>query len=311
MNESRKQEIGVGILVIVAAALLAFMSIKVGGISSVGERLTVEVTLGDAAGLTDGAAVRVAGVQVGQVEAMSVDHNQAQLQVSIAKSAQIREDAKIQVRARSILGEKYLELTPISRDAPLLVSGAKLAVTKPQTEIDELVNSLGPLVTSIDAEAMQEAMTRLGQALEDDPDQMARMLGNVDTIIKNGAAASDSLDGLMSETRSTLSTVRQVAKDARPMIQRTDRIIGRVDTATENLPQISDDVQGMVSDARAMLNDSQALMKRLERSTAKIEKVLDNVAEIDKWELRRLLREEGILVRFKESEVSPDEVSQP
>ena len=95
------------------------------------------------------------------------------------------------------------------------------------------------------------------------------------------------------------------------MIQRTDRIIGRVDTATENLPQISDDVQGMVSDARAMLNDSQALMKRLERSTAKIEKVLDNVAEIDKWELRRLLREEGILVRFKESEVSPDEVSQP
>lgn len=308
MNESRKQEIGVGILVIVAAALLAFMSIKVGGLSSIGEQLELEVVLGDAAGLTDGAAIRVAGVQVGQVDSMDVDHNQARLKVSIAKSAQIRQDAKIQVRARSILGEKYLEITPDSKDSPLLEAGAKLAVTRPQTEIDELVNSLGPLVTSIDAEALQEAMTRLGKALEDDPDQMARMLGHVNTIIKNGAVASDSLDGLMSETRSTLSTVRQVAKDTRPIIQRTDRIMGRVDTATENLPQISSDVQAMVTDARAMLNDSQALMKRLERSTAKIEQVLDNVAEIDKWELRRLLREEGILVRFKESEVNPDEV---
>ena len=64
---------------------------------------------------------------------------------------------------------------------------------------------------------------------------------------------------------------------------------------------------GMVADARAMVKDSRALMKRLERSTEKIELVIDNLSEIDKWELRRLLREEGILVRFKESEVEPGE----
>ncbi len=305
MNPSRKQEIGVGVLVIVAGALLAFMSIKVGALSNVGEEVQLEIVLGDAAGLTEGAAVRVAGVQVGQVNSMGVAHDQAKLQVSIAKSAQIREDAKVQVRARSILGEKYLEITPLSTDAPLLETGAGMMVTAPQTEIDELVNSLGPLVSAIDAEVMHEAMKHLGDALENDPDQIARMLANIDKLIANGATASDAFGGLVTDTRSTLTTVREVAQDTRPLIDQTNRIMGKVDTATENLPKITTDVENMVADARAMVKDSHALMKRLERSTEKIEVVIDNMSEIDKWELRRLLREEGILVRFKESEVDP------
>jgi phospholipid/cholesterol/gamma-HCH transport system substrate-binding protein len=307
MDTSRKQEIGVGILVIVATALLAYMSIKVGAIAGIGERIEIEVVLSDAAGLTQGAAVRVAGVQVGQVDTMTVDHNQARLAVSLSADAQIREDAKVQVRARSVLGEKYLEITPVSRDTSPIQSGAILTVTTPQTEIDELVNALGPLVTAIDADAMHAAMKNLGETLKSDPEQIARMLKNIDKIIDNGARASEGLQGLMSDTQATLSALRTISADARPIIQRTGRIMGRVDTATERLPEISADVSAMVSDARRMIQDSQGLMKRLERSTVNLEKVLENVADLDKWELRRLLREEGILVRFKEAEVKPNE----
>ena len=305
MNASRKQEIGVGILVLVAAVLLAIMSIKVGALAQVGDQIRVTVVLSDAAGLTEGAAVRVAGVQVGQVNGMGVDHDKARLDVTLAQSAGLREDAKLQVRARSILGEKYLELTPQSKDAPLIADGAELTVPTPQTEIDELVNSLGPLVSAMDAEAMYLAMERLGDALEKDPDQIARMLQNVDTILSNGAAASGDLDGMMSDTRETLSTLNQMVKDARPMLAKTDTVMGRIDSATEGLPKISEDVEVMVSDARAMVKDSHALLKRLEGSMDDLETVLENMSEIDKWELRRLLREEGILVRLKRSSVDP------
>ena len=305
MNASRKQEIGVGILVLVAAVLLAVMSIKVGALAQVGDQLRITVVLTDAAGLTEGAAVRVAGVQVGQVNGMGVDHDKARLDVTLSKDAGLRTDAKLQVRARSILGEKYLELTPQSKDAPLIADGAEMSVPTPQTEIDELVNSLGPLVSAMDAEAMYMAMERLGDALEKDPDQIARMLQNVDTILSNGARASADLDGMMTDTRETLGTLNQMVKDARPMLAKTDKVMGRVDTATEGLPKISEDVEVMVSDARAMVKDSHALLKRLEGSMEDLETVLENMSEIDKWELRRLLREEGILVRLKRSNVDP------
>ena len=91
------------------------------------------------------------------------------------------------------------------------------------------------------------------------------------------------------------------------MIQRTNRVVGRVDEATENLPTITADVQAAVSDAREMVTESRALLKRIERSTSSIETELDNMSEIDKWELRRLLREEGILIRMKKDEVQPND----
>ena len=303
MASTRKQEIGVGVLVVTALGLLAFMAIKVGALRNVGEEIQLQVTLGDAAGLTEGAAVRIAGVQVGQVQEMGVVHDKAVIRIAVAKSANVRTDAGIQVRARSILGEKYLEISPRSTDAALIADGATLTVTQPQTEIDELVNSLGPLVQAVDAEAVNVAMSRLSDALEDDPDSIARMLNNIETILENGATASESLPTVLNETRNTLSSVRQVSADARPMIQRTNTMMQRVDAATESLPTITTDVEAAVADARAMVSESRALLKRIDESAASIETVIDNLSEIDKWELRRLLREEGILVRVKENEV--------
>lgn len=307
MVSSRKQEIGVGVLVLVAFGLLAFMSIKVGALRNVGQELEVQVLLGDAAGLSDGAAVRIAGVQVGQIQQMDVEHDLARITMAIAKSAGVRDDVKIQVRARSILGEKYLEITPVSKDAPLLAEGATLEVTSPQTEIDELVNSLGPLIRAIDADAVNVAMGRLTAALEDDPDRVVRMFRDVETILSNSAKASGSLEGLMSETRSTLSSVRQISAESRPMIQRSSAIVTKVDTATDKLPQITEDIQVAVSDTRKMIADSHKLIQRLESSAETLETIFENLSEIDRWELRRLLREEGILVRFKENEVKEPE----
>ena len=307
MASSRKQEIGVGVLVLVAFCVLAYMSIKVGALRNVGEELQVHVVLGDAAGLSDGAAVRIAGVQVGQIQQMGVEHNQARITMAIAKSAEVREDVSIQVRARSILGEKYLEITPVSKEAPLLTDGAILTVTHPQTEIDELVNSLGPLIRAVDAEAVNVAMGRLTEALEDDPDRVVRMFKDVEAILANSAKVSGSLESLVGETRSTLASVRKISAESRPMIQRSSGIITKVDTATDALPQITEDVQAAVSDTRLMIEDSHKLIRRLEASTATLETVLSNLSELDKWELRRLLREEGILVRFKENEVQETE----
>jgi phospholipid/cholesterol/gamma-HCH transport system substrate-binding protein len=307
MVSSRKQEIGVGVLVLVAFGLLAFMSIKVGALRNVGQELEVQVLLSDAAGLSDGAAVRIAGVQVGQIQQMDVEHDLARITMAIAKSAGVRDDVKIQVRARSILGEKYLEITPVSKDAPLLAEGATLEVTSPQTEIDELVNSLGPLIRAIDADAVNVAMGRLTAALEDDPDRVVRMFRDVETILSNSAKASGSLEGLMSETRSTLSSVRQISAESRPMIQRSSAIVTKVDTATDKLPQITEDIQVAVSDTRKMIADSHKLIQRLESSAETLETIFENLSEIDRWELRRLLREEGILVRFKENEVKEPE----
>jgi phospholipid/cholesterol/gamma-HCH transport system substrate-binding protein len=303
MAASRKHEIGVGVLLLMGLAVLAYMSIKVGALRNMGEEIRVNVALGDAAGLNEGAAVRIAGVQVGQILSMGVSHDLAELTATVRKDAQVRIDAKVRVRARSILGEKYLEFEPQSTDAPLVEEGTHFSVARDQTEIDELVNSLGPLVDAMDADALSLAMDRITQALDEDPDRIARMLRDLDTLLNQAATASAELPGLVADTRSTLKTVQEVADAARPVIRRSNTVLQRVEQASEDLPQIADQVATMLTDAQAMMKDSRTLIERMDRSTAPLETVLENLSEIDKWELRRLLREEGILIRLKKTEV--------
>jgi len=303
MGRSRKHEIGVGILVLVAGSLLAYMSMQVGALRNTGEEVQVTVELQDAAGLSDGAAVRIAGVQVGQVTEMGVEHNKAVVQMAIRKDAKVREDAVVQVRARSILGEKYLEISPRSDEAPLLKDGDRVVVLRNQTEIDELVNTLGPIVEAVDAEAVGAAMDRLAVALQEDPNRLARMLQDLDTIIQNGALASKELPTAVTETRSTLDQIRMAAKETRPLIARSEGVLERLDSASKSIPEITDEVKLLVADTRGLIQDSRTTLEQIERMSSDMEVVMKNLTEIDKWELRRLLREEGILLRLKKSEV--------
>jgi phospholipid/cholesterol/gamma-HCH transport system substrate-binding protein len=305
MERSRKQEVGVGILVVVTVALLAFMSLKVGALRGLGDSVQVRVVLADAAGLTEGAAVKVAGVDVGRVAALRVDHDRAVLNVELDAAAGLRADAIVQVRARSVLGEKYLALTPQSRDAPLLTDGSELAVARGGTEIDELVNRLGPLLGAVEPEALQSAIGALVAAINEDPARPARMLRDAETILAHGAEASAALPALVSDARRTLDAVDRTLAEARPILQKADSAVARLDTTAAALPAAVDDGRALMGDARLAIADSRRLLAAMDSRTAEIQRILDNLAQIDKWELRRLLREEGIVVRLRESTVTP------
>ena len=307
MARSRRHELGVGCLVLAALALLAWMSLKVGAIQGLGESVQVEVRLSDAGGLTDGASVKIAGVDVGQVDGLRVEHDVAVVGVVLERQAAVRNDVIVQVRARSVLGEKYLALVPQSAGAPLLQDGDVLTEVRPQTEIDELVNQLGPLLAAVDPEALNAAMDALNQAFEEDPDRATRMLTDLETILRNGAEASVEAPALVSEGRQTLRSVRQTVDDARPVIKRADTVVARMEDATVDLPQTVEDIDALVGETRAAVSEGRAVIATIEGSTDDIEKVLGNLSEIDKWELRRLLREEGIVVRLKAKEVEQED----
>lgn len=312
MLRSHKHEIGVGLLVLVAFGLLAWMSLEVGALRGLGDRVDVQARLDDAMGLEDGAVVKVAGVAVGTVTGITIDHDVAVVAFQLEPEAGLRKDAVAQVRARSLLGEKFLELQPQSRDAPRLQDGDTLASTRPAAEIDELVNGLAPVIATLDPESLKSTMDALSAALKDDPERAARMLRNLDEILANGAEASRGLPGLVAEGTAAARDVRGVAAEARPVIrraeavaQRADTALTRIDEATVGLPETMKEIDALVTETRTAVSDGQSVLSRIDDKGPQIETILDNVSEIDKWEVRRWLREEGIKVRLRESEVTP------
>lgn len=314
MASSRRYELGVGCLLLGALAVLAFMALELGALSQfMSDTTDVTARFGNAAGLQVGAVVSIAGVPVGKVTGMTVDrdvksahYGGAIVALALDADSGVGRGAQVRIRMRSLLGEKYVEVIPGPRGAPGVIEGDELAVDGEQLEIDELIAKIGPLIDGIDPEQAGKVIKSLADALQNDPERLSRMLDNADRLLANGATASDQLPQLMADgsatlaqARSTLAVVDTRVRQGGDLMVHADKVLGDVSTATNDLPVL-------VGDAQALIGDGRTLVGSLEERQGQLKIVLDNFAGFDTWELRRLLREEGILVRFSPREVDPN-----
>lgn len=303
MAKPGRNEIAVGLLLVGAVALMGWMALKVGALRRTAAEVDVQAHFTDVTGLPQGAAVQVAGVPVGRVDSLSVDGHLALVHMALREDAALRKDIVARIRARSVLGEKYVELSPQSTDAPLLADGDELQVGVEPVEIDELVTAMGPVVSAVDPKAVEELVSALSDAVKKDPQRIDRMLSDAETLLHNAAVASEQAPALIAEARATLTDVKRTSAEARPVLARADRVIASVEGVASDLPATTDELNALLKDSRGAVDDGREMMSRLDGSVDTLQVVLDNLSEIDKWELRRLLREEGIVVRLREAKV--------
>ena len=313
MKRTLRHEVGVGVLVTAAALLTGWMAIQAGAVG-LGERVEVSATFDSVVGLSQGAAVMVAGVEVGKVTRLYADFDRAAVDLSLEPAAGMRRDVQAVVRARSVLGEKYVELIPISKDAPLLQDGDVIAITRSSTEIDEVVTGLGPLIDLVDPERLQEGFDRVLALIESDPERPERMIADLEISLRNLRTVSEGAletgeqaDLLVGEARALIASLSATATEVDPLIARAERALANLELAAADLPAAAAQLQPTLDEASAALAELREGMRPLTDDPARLDLILDNLEEIDKWELRRLLREEGIKVRLAPRAVVPED----
>ncbi len=148
--QSRVIELTVGFFILAGILALGFLAIQVSGINrefdSKGTyRLYAEFN--NVAGLTAKAKVTVAGVQVGQVTAITISPQSMRARVDMVISNTVKdlsEDTIAAIQTAGILGEKYIALSP-GGVAETLGDGDRVRDTQSALILEELV---GRLVTS-------------------------------------------------------------------------------------------------------------------------------------------------------------------
>lgn len=307
---SRRHEIGVGALVLGAGGLLAWMALQVGALRAPGDLVELTVRMPDAAGLGEGAVVSVAGVQIGRVGAMRLAGTQAEAAVTLDPAAGIREDARFHVRARSLLGEKYLAIEPVpGSDAPLLADGAVIDDVPAQVDVDELLAAMAPLIDAVDPAALRA----FSDAVKADPERARRMLDDAEVSLHNLRLASEKLPGLADDTSTTLAQARQAARAAETTLAAAMPVLAKADAATarldallaavppEQLPQLLTELQRAVQKGNVVL-------ERVDGSTDDLQELLRKANAITRADLDRFALARGVYVRFLKPDLGDDGV---
>ncbi len=140
-------EFWVGVLMLLAILAFVFMALKVSGLSVSSNpfvKSTYDVTANftDIGGLKVRSAVRIAGVQIGTVEALSLNPQtyEATTTLAINKNIQIPSDSSASITASGILGDNFISITP--GFAPQnLQNGGQIVTTYAATNISSLIST--------------------------------------------------------------------------------------------------------------------------------------------------------------------------
>ncbi len=331
-----KKYIALGAFVIITLGLLFWLAQNVGALGK-GPGSTYTVKLDHAAGLVEDNQVKIAGVKVGVIEDVAVDHDQAVLTLRLDKEVELHVDAIAIVRAKSLLGEKYLQLEPGTLEEKVLDPGSEIENVQNTFEIDEVLNALRPFLGGGD-DSITAAMTPLikrvdrwlevAEGEEGQPpvitrDQVAESLEDVTASISatrriiedNEQGVGELIDNtnrLLTDPRldrilTNLDRAAATTANRLPgIMDKAETTLANVERVTkeltpervEKVAKILDDAEVAVANLRDVSDDFKGMGKDLKPIFKNLNKILALAAKIDELTIRKFTQEEGIRVNL-------------
>jgi len=133
-------ELTVGLFIIAGILCLGYLSIKLGKMEVWGGKgYDLYALFSEVGGLKSGASVEIAGVEIGRVKNITLEHYQARVVIDLSENVRIQEDAIASIKTKGLIGERYIEITPGGSEK-IMGPGDRIRETQPAVNLEELIS---------------------------------------------------------------------------------------------------------------------------------------------------------------------------
>jgi len=273
--ESRREQVFVGIFVIVAATLLVITVFTLTGVFASSTR-TYHAKFPNAAGLEPGATVRFGGgPKVGRVEKIKidpVDPSLMDMEFSVKSDTPVKTDSHVAILSFSPLGDNHLEIKAGSQNAPRAPDGATLPADSYVgfNDLTAQINKMAPQAQELLAN-LNERVTQLKVTI----DRVNDLLN--DRNRENVSATLSDLHGMLAEDRpqikKTLNNVSAASEKIGPLLDQIHNTIQQVDGTLNKVDGLIGDNR---EDIRAAVIKLRESLEHVSSLTAQLDQMLDN-----------------------------------
>jgi phospholipid/cholesterol/gamma-HCH transport system substrate-binding protein len=142
--------IKVGLFVLLGITIICLITLFIGQYRvTTGHGYTLNAEFSDVSGLNILGSVRIAGVEVGDVENIILAGDKAKVVMTIFPDTAVYRDARVEIKAYGALGDKYIMIYPGTPATGLLANGDTIANTVEEADINDIVKNLADISASI------------------------------------------------------------------------------------------------------------------------------------------------------------------
>lgn len=258
MKITNAQKIKLGLFVIVSSILLISALYFIGRKQNLfGDTFYVSAVFGNVSGLKIGNNVRYSGINVGTVKKI-IMINDTTICVNMAVESKIlehmRTNAKAVIGSDGLVGSMVVNISPGSRDAPLLKPGDTL-VSIVKISTNDMISTLS--VTNENAAALSAELLKITSSLNEGQGSLGRLLND---------------EEMGSDLKETVKNLKKVSGDATKVVNDLKGVISGIEFE-ESLLYV------LVNDSVAA-DQFRSILVQLEDASREINTVAENLNEV-------------------------------
>lgn len=253
-------------------SLLAVLAVALGGVWLVSRRghvTRVTAHLTGAVGVYPGSDVRVLGVKVGTVTAVTPQGRTVRVELSYDADRKVPAGARAVVVAPSLVSDRYVQLTPVYRGGPVLADGADIPVerTASPVELDAIYRSLDNLAVALGPQGANRdgALSRLldvgAENLNGNGARINQGIGDLDRAVSTLSANRDTAFDTVRDLQRFVSTLANSDQQVRQFTANLASVSEQLADERAALAAALKNLAVALGQVRTFVHDNQALVR--------------------------------------------------
>ena len=264
-------QLRVGLTVLIASATLAVLIFLMSGTAGwFASKITLRSYFDNAGGLREGAPVRLAGVDIGNVETVRIVDGKPATPVEVTMKVTTKyrrnllKDSVTLLTTAGVLGETYVDIDSSTAKGPVATDGDTLAA-RDQPDIQDVVRASQGTLQNMDA--LLKRLDRIVAFVESGQ-------GSIGKVIYS-PALYDQLNATVIEFKGLMDDIQKGKGSLGPLLT-SDEAYKKAIAALDKLNVVVDDLQQGKGTAGKLLND-QELYNNLNKTVANVRQLTDDI----------------------------------
>ena len=301
MKNSLETKLGIFVAITVIAALLIIEKLGSADVFSHGRHISA--LFDSAQDLKVGDRVKMAGVEIGRVEAIGLTTNKVQVTMRLSEKAAVKTDSHAIIKFTGLMGQNYVAVdfgspsATIAEEGTIIASGEQPDLSAIMAKLDAAASGIQNLTATFTPDTINNLMGPLVDFVKQNSAPLTATIANVKNISSEIAAGQGTIgkliydDSLYTSAMATVSNLQETAASARLVISNvnagqgslgkllTDDTLYQATTASmTNLNQIMFKINQGNGTIGKLVND-QEFYKNAKMSLQKLDKAADGLED--------------------------------
>ncbi|CAN7626488.1 MCE family protein [Mycolicibacterium frederiksbergense] len=288
----RALPVKVGIFVVVMLIVAAGLVVVFGEFRFAASN-RYHATFSDASRLDGGTDVRIAGVPVGTVDAVTLNaDNTVDVAFSLDKKYQLYTSTRAVIRYENLVGDRFMEITTGPGELRKLPVGGMIGMeqTQPALDLDALLGGLRPVVKGLNGEQINQISGAILELLQGEGGALSRLLSESGTFSQTLGDRYQVISEVINNLNEVLGTIDAKSAEFDSSVDELQQLVsglaaGRdpIAGAIPPLASTATDLTEMLADSRrplqGVLENLRPLATEFDNRKAEVNQVIEPLAE--------------------------------